>query len=210
MLHQEHINQVHIIDRMEGEGLVELKIGDWVKGYHSGYFQVVGFGNLYGFRDDEWYKKGEIISDMVNLKQGFTSKMKFKLNADAVAVQWIKLLSEDIINEINQFWVDNPDKKREFDAYTAPEQLGDLWYAIDIVEESVEQWKEAVDKLPKKINQEQLEGWFAKRILMYRKQYGKSRKKKQQYFISTKVIPESIELGKAPLFEKPQLILGKK
>ena len=60
MLHQEHINQVHIIDRMEGEGLAELKIGDWVKGYHSGYFQVVGFGNLYGFRDDEWYKKGEI------------------------------------------------------------------------------------------------------------------------------------------------------
>ena len=114
------------------------------------------------------------------------------------------------INEIEQFWIDNPDKKLKFENYIAPEPLGELWYEINIVEESVEQWKEAVDRLPIKINQEQLEGWISKKRLTYRKQYGESKKKKHQYFISTKIIPESIELGKAPLFEKPQLIFGKK
>ena len=187
-----------------------MKIGDWVKGYYSGFFQITGFSSYYGFKDDDWFEKGEKISDIVNLKKGFTSKLKFRLGADAVAVQWIKPLSEDIKNEIEQFWIDNPDKKQKFDNYIAPEPLGELWYEINIVEESVEQWKEAVDRLPIKINQEQLEGWISKKRLTYRKQYGESKKKKHQYFISTKIIPESIELGKAPLFEKPQLIFGKK
>lgn len=49
-------------------------------------------------------------------------------------------------NEIEQFGIDNPDKKQKFDNYIAPEPLGDLWYEINIVEESVEQWKEQKEK----------------------------------------------------------------
>ena len=189
---------------------MEIKKGDWVTGYHSGYYQVVGFGNLYGHRDDGFYEKGQIISNLVNLKKAFTSKMKFRLGADSVAVQWIKPLSEDVVNEIERFWVDNPDKKLQFDNYTAVEQLGDWWYEISIVEDGVEFWQNEVEKLPLKMNMQQFDGWFSKRRMMYNKQYENSKKKKHQYFITIKVIPESVQLGKAPLYEKPKMILGKK
>lgn len=53
--------------------------------------------------------------------------------------------------------------------------------------------------------------WFEKRDMEYRKFYedNSNRKKNKMYFISVKLIKESIEKGKVPLYECPQLIFGK-
>lgn len=189
---------------------MNVKIGDWVEGYSSGYFQVVGYGNIYAFKDDDDYKKGQLITSTVNLKQGFTSKMKFKLGADFCAIGWIKPLSDEVVNMINEFWKNNPQKKQQFDNYTVVEQLGDLWYQMKIVEDSFDYWKMEVDKLPLKICQEQFIGWFDKRMKIYERCYAHSKRKKHEYFITTNVIPESVQLGKPPLFEKPKLLFGQK
>lgn len=189
--------------------MCNIKIGDWVKGYHSGYYQVVGFGGNYAFKDDDYYKKGEKIATMVILKQAFTSKFKFKLGADSCAIEWIKHISEDVVDEIGRFWKNNPDKKAEYDNYTAVKSLGDIWYEINIADEGIAFWQQEICTLPEKINYEQFEAWFTKRRMKYEKLYQKSKRKKKQFFITTRVIEDSIYVGKVPLYEKPVMILGK-
>lgn len=79
----------------------KVKKGDWVKGFHKGYFEVVGFGENYAFRDEEYYQRGDRISTMVNLKQGFSENMRFKLGADSVAEEWVFPVSKDIRDKID-------------------------------------------------------------------------------------------------------------
>lgn len=189
---------------------IEIKNGDWVKGYHAGYYQVVGFGASYAFEDVGTSKKGEKCSTLANLKQGFTSKMKFKLGADAVALEWLKPVSEEVLRQIEDYWKENPEKKEIFDRWQVVEQLGDLWYQLNIYEEGIEFWQEKTMNLPKKINYQQFAAWFDKTMMDYGKLYDekKSRRRKKLCFVSTKVIPESVSLGKVPLYEHPIMIVG--
>lgn len=81
---------------------------------------------------------------------------------------------------------------------------------MNIYEEGIEFWQEKTMNLPKKINYQQFAAWFDKTMMDYGKLYDdkKSRRRKKLCFVSTKVIPESVSLGKVPLYEHPIMIVG--
>lgn len=98
----------------------ELKIGNYVTGYGSGYWQLIDIKPKIASKDYigegfRW-KKGQIIGQWAILKKYFTDKMKPRIDFSYEDIAWVNLVSDDIRMEIEKCFQDNPKHKQKFDA----------------------------------------------------------------------------------------------
>lgn len=124
---------MHLVD--------EIKIGDWVNCYYSGYWQVVDIKHN--------YNSSEISDLLVIVKKGFTSEMKFNISLKYCDIRWCKKISEDKLSEIVKYFNENPRKKQKFDAYDGPLYGITKGWLVDLDEEEVETYNNKLSTLPK-------------------------------------------------------------
>ena len=96
-----------------------MKIGDFVTGYGSGYWQLIDIKphiatEDYDSEDIHW-KKGQIIGQWAVLKKCFTAKLKPRIDFSCEDARWLKPVSHDILIEIEKYFGEHPDYKQKFD-----------------------------------------------------------------------------------------------
>ncbi len=137
-----------------GENRMErqLKIGDWVTQYKTGFWQVLGFQKCYWEEDINEFKKGDYRGEMVFLKKAFTNKLKFRLDGDMCHVNWCKKLSENQLMKINDFFEKNPDKLTKFTEFIAQpiKTIATCYFHFN--EDQRKLFSEIFDALKNKIN----------------------------------------------------------
>lgn len=119
----------------------EVKIGDWVKCYYSGYWQVIDI--------KQNYVNGKFSDLLVIVKKGFTPNMKFNVSLKFCDISWCKKISENELCEIVKFFKENPSKKQEFDAYDGPLYGITKGWVVDLTEEEVKIYNDKLITLPK-------------------------------------------------------------
>lgn len=119
----------------------EIKIGDWVTCYYSGYWQVIDIKHN--------YVSSEISDLLVIVKKGFTQKMKFNVSLKYCDIRWCKKTDDDKLVEIVNYFNENPRKKQEFDTYNGPLYGITKGWLIDLTEEEVKIYSDKLRALPK-------------------------------------------------------------
>ena len=98
----------------------EIKIGDFVTGYYSGYWQLIDIKpNIatYDYSSEHTQrKKGQVIGQLVILKKCFTNKMKPRIAFSCEDSHWLKPVSDHILIEIKKYFEEHPEYKQKFDA----------------------------------------------------------------------------------------------
>ena len=97
----------------------QIKIGDFVTGYGSGYWQLIDIkpkiaDEDYNSENVHW-KKGDVIGKWVILKKCFTAKMKPRIDFSYEDSAWLKPVSDEIRMEIETYFEENPKYKQKFD-----------------------------------------------------------------------------------------------
>lgn len=120
---------------------LEVKIGDWVNCYYAGYWKIVDL--KHNITDNEF-------SDVLAIvKKGFTPNMKFNVSLKYCDVCWCKKVSEEELRNIEEFFHENPDKKRKFDAYDGPLYGITKGWVVDLDDGEAESFNETLRALPK-------------------------------------------------------------
>lgn len=129
-----------------------IKIGDYVTGYGSGYWQVIDIKP--NIATEDWSsehaqrKKGQIIGQLVILKKCFTSKMKPKIDFSYEDSYWVKPVSDDILIEIEKYFEEHPEYKQKFDTAEIKLRPTMVNFWLNLPEEKEENFREALRKLP--------------------------------------------------------------
>lgn len=191
---------------------IKLNIGDWVKvdGY-KGFYEILGFYNHYSDENDEEYRMGEYTHTAARLKRVFTSTMKLRMSIELVATQWLIKVTDDRLQEIQQYWEDHPADYQKYQAYTVGDEIGYWLMELSVRTKELEYWKQAVSFLPQKFNMQQFYGWFNNNFWSIKKISEEERLKgrKQQYFITFDLVEERLAIGKAPLYTAARIVFGK-
>ena len=129
-----------------------IKIGDFVTGYGSGYWQLIDIKphiatedyNSAGIR----WKKGQLIGQWAVLKKAFTAKMKPRIDFSCEDYRWLKPVPNDVLSEIEKYFEEHPDYKQKFDTaeIKLPKTITNCW--IDLPEEKESDFRKALEKLP--------------------------------------------------------------
>lgn len=132
--------------------MAQVKIGDFVTGYYSGYWQLIDIKPKIATEDyksehAQW-KKGQVIGQLAILKKCFTDKMKPRIDFSYEDSQWLKPVSDDILIEIEKYFEEHPDYKQKFDTSVVKlrPSVTNCW--IDLPEEKEEDFRSALKKLP--------------------------------------------------------------
>ena len=132
--------------------MAQVKIGDYVTGYGSGYWQLIDIKPKIATEDYvgegiRW-KKGQIIGQWAILKKCFTDKMKPRIDFSYEDIAWVKPVSDDIRKEIEKCFQDNPKHKQKFDAAEIKLQpmITNCW--LDLPEEQESEFIATLQKLP--------------------------------------------------------------
>ena len=97
----------------------QIKIGDFVTGYRSGYWQLIDIKpriatDDYASEHAQW-KKGQVIGRLVILKKCFTDKMKPRIDFTHEDSSWLKPVSDDILIEIEKYFEEHHGQILAFD-----------------------------------------------------------------------------------------------
>ena len=130
----------------------EIKIGDFVTGYCSGYWQLIDIKphiatDDYSSEYAQW-KKGQVIGQLVILKKCFTNKMKPRIDFTYEDSRWLKPVPDDVLNEIYKYFEEHPDYKQKFDTAVVKLKPEITNYWIDLPEEKEEDFRSTLKKLP--------------------------------------------------------------
>ena len=137
-----------------------IRVGSWVTGYSAGYWQVSAIFPKYADRDYQTEsfscKRGDRLRDWVILKKGFTPKLKFRLGSDYSDSYWIKPVGNEVLDKINLFFQENPQKYQQFLDYevSIPPQRESVW--INIPSEEIQKLKEFLKMLPNRFTKNDL------------------------------------------------------
>ena len=130
----------------------EIKIGDYVTVYYSGYWQLIDIKphiatDDYSSEHAQW-KKGQIIGQLVVLKKCFTDKMKPRIDFTYEDSRWMKPVSDNILVEIEKYFEEHPDYKQKFDnaVVKLSPDIRNCW--MDLPEEKEEDFRSTLKKLP--------------------------------------------------------------
>ncbi len=144
-----------------------IKIGDFVTQYSAGYWQLIDIKPK--FAEDKMYEKIEIAGQWAVLKKAFTPKMKPKIEFDYADASWLSPVSDDVLNNIKQYFSDNPDFKSKFD--NTPLKLNHsittCW--LDLPAEEEEAFRQLLAFLPPQYTMDEFWGVFKE----YKKYIGK-------------------------------------
>lgn len=129
-----------------------IKIGDYVTGYGSGYWQVIDIKPKIATDDyigeKVCWKKGQVIGQLVILKKCFTDKMKPRVDFTYEDSSWLKPVSDDILIEIEKYFEEHPDYKYKFDNAEIKLRPGITNCWLDLPEEKESEFKVALERLP--------------------------------------------------------------
>lgn len=145
--------------------LTNLKIGDWVTQYSSGFWKIVGIFPKYADEDYSYngksWKKGDRIGDWVILKKGFTAKMKPTNACELADAQWCNSVSDEVLQLIEATFAENPKARAKFD--NAPDMpapaVNGIWMALS--NEQAESFANMIVDLPKRFTLEEFWQYFA-------------------------------------------------
>lgn len=130
----------------------QLKIGDYVTGYGSGYWQLIDIKPKIADEDyigeNVHWKKGQIIGQWAILKKCFTAKMKPRIDFSYEDSAWVKPVPDDIRIEIEKYFDENPKYKQKFDNTELKLQpmITNCWLALPAERE--EDFRATLQKLP--------------------------------------------------------------
>ena len=137
----------------------ELKIGDFVTGYGSGYWQLIDIkpkiaSEDYASDSVRW-KKGQVIGQWAILKKCFTSKMQPRIDFSCEDSAWVKPVGNDILVDIQKYFEDHPEFKRKFDTAVIKlrPMITNCW--LDLPEEKEEEFKSTLQNLPVKYSMDE-------------------------------------------------------
>ena len=140
------------INNERGKLMSQIKIGDFVTGYGSGYWQLIDIKphiatEDYNSEDIHW-EKGQVIGQLAVLKKCFTAKMKPRIDFSCEDSRWLKPVSDDVLVEIEKYFEEHSDYKRKFDTaeIKLPLTITNCW--IDLPEEKEDEFRTALKKLP--------------------------------------------------------------
>lgn len=129
-----------------------IKIGDFVTGYDSGYWQLIDIkpkvsDEDYAGEKLHW-KKGEIIGQWAILKKCFTVKMKPRIDFSYEDFAWVKPVSNEIRVVIENYFEEHPEYKLKFEQAEVKLQpiIMNCW--LDLPEEKESDFKNTLKKLP--------------------------------------------------------------
>ncbi len=118
-----------------------IKIGDWVTCYYAGYWQVVDIKrNL---------TNSHFSDTLAIVRKGFTPAMKFALSLKFCDIRWCKKIGESERVKIENYFQEDPAKKREFDGYDGPLCGIAKGWAVDCTAEEAEDFNEKLRALPR-------------------------------------------------------------
>ena len=177
-----------------------IQIGDWVTCYYAGYWQVVEIKHNLG---------NSQFSDLLAIvKKGFTPSMKFGLSLKFCDIDWCKKISGNELYSIENYFKENPDKKRAFDAYDGPLIGIAKGWVVDVSDEEVKIYNDKIKTLPKYFSIGQFNR-LAEETGLRKHMYPSS--KKAKYLLTVMTYPWlTDEKNKSPLYfsegivKKPQ------
>lgn len=139
-------------------GIFMLKVGDWVTQYSSGYWQIVDIKPKYADEDRKTdlinYKKGDLIGSWILMKKGFTSKMKFRVDSDVCDSTWCKIVSDKILDQINEYFEKHPQDYETFISKAFIDRPAISTTYLKIAPEQLPVFKQAIKDLPKQFTYE--------------------------------------------------------
>lgn len=119
----------------------EVHVGDWVTCYYSGYWQVVDI--KHNFADKQ------LSDSLAIVKKGFTPNLKFHVSLKFCDIRWCEKISAQDLGKIDNYFHENPDKKRSFDAYDGPLPGIAKGWVVDLPDEDVALYQDKLTALPK-------------------------------------------------------------
>lgn len=119
----------------------DIKIGDWVTCYYTGYWQIVDLRPS--------YENGKMSNMVAILKKGFTINMKYNLSMQWCDIRWCKKVKDDVYDEIIDFFDKNPDKKLMFEQYNKQINGITKGWLLDLQDEEVIYYNKQLNELPK-------------------------------------------------------------
>ena len=132
--------------------MAQIRIGDYVTGYGSGYWQLIGIkpkiaDEDYTSENIRW-KKGQVIGQWAILKKCFTNKMKPRIDFSYEDAAWIRPVSNDILMEIQKYFAEHPEYKQKFDTAVIKlrPMITNCWF--DLPEEQEAELRATLQKLP--------------------------------------------------------------
>ena len=129
-----------------------MKIGDFVTGYGSGYWQLIDIKPK--IADEDYvsetirWKKGQVIGRWAILKKCFTNKMKPRIDFSYEDSTWVKPVNNDILMEIQRYFEEHPEFKQKFETTVIKLQpmITNCWF--DLPEEKEAEFRTTLEKLP--------------------------------------------------------------
>ena len=129
-----------------------MKIGDFVTGYGSGYWQLIDMKPK--IADEDYvsetirWKKGQVIGQWAILKKCFTNKMKPRIDFSYEDLTWVKPVTNDILVEIKKYFEEHPEFKQKFETTVVKLQpmITNCWF--DLPEEKEAEFRTALKNLP--------------------------------------------------------------
>lgn len=91
---------------------------------------------------------GEMAEFFYIVKKGFTPKMKFSLKQEWCVPEWCSRVSREKLQEINGYFAENPEQKRQFDDYSGAMHGIAKGWLIDLLQEEAERYNLLLRDLP--------------------------------------------------------------
>ena len=137
----------------------QIKIGDLVTGYASGYWQLIDIKPKIATEDYvseriHW-KKGQLIGQTVILKKCFTAKMKPKIDFTYDDAAYLKPVPDHVRAEIEAYFAEHPDYKQKFDTAEIKLRPSVLNCYLDLPEEKENDFRATLQSLPSKYTMEE-------------------------------------------------------
>lgn len=146
-----------------------LKIGDWVKQYSSGYWQIIDIKPKYAEEDVDnenlKCKKGDLIGSWALMKKGFTPKMKFRVESDYCDAAWCVPVSAEELAAINEYFATHPKDAEKFEKkpFAPRPAITTIW--LEIPEEKRVDMEAAISELPETFTEKELKSFLEEKGL---------------------------------------------
>lgn len=131
--------------------MAQVKIGDYVTGYGSGYWQLIDIKPK--IADEDYvgekvrWKKGDVIGQWAILKKCFTAKMKPRIDFSYEDSAWINPVPSETALEIEKYFAEHPEYKQKFDnaEIKLTPMITNCW--LDLPEDKEADFRNALENL---------------------------------------------------------------
>lgn len=133
---------------------INIKIGSFVTQYESGYWEVMSIVDKIAdsdYKSDKVsYLKGDIIGKFIILKKVCTMEFKPRIDFSYCDATWCKLVSEDILKQIQNLFISNNKFKEKYDnaEVVLRPMITNFWINLDKFE--IEEFNKIINNLPNK------------------------------------------------------------